>query len=97
MEIQEVISVVAQILGFLFILGLGIIQVYHMNKSGGSLTPNETAKIVILSMFVLVVVINGFRDIGTDAKFDTTMVTLLLGAVLGMAGIDAYKVTKEKK
>ncbi|KKM85616.1 hypothetical protein LCGC14_1287240 [marine sediment metagenome] len=101
MEAQDLLGVFAQGAALLFTLTLGIILVIGMRKDG-RLTGDEAAKIAIIGGFIYMTVMNGTRD--TEwMVFGQGTYLLVLGAVLGLAGIDIAKVKnllnngKEKK
>ena len=96
MELQEIISIATQILGVLFILALGGILVWSMTRDG-KLTANEASKVTIMIGFIYAMIVNGSRPVDTSPVFDSSIMLILLGSVLTMAGIDAYKLIKDKK
>ena len=97
METQLIFEMAVQSIGVLFTLSLGILLVWHMNKSGGKLTPNEAGKVIVMIMFVYAMIVNGSREVGTPLVFDVNIIMILLGAVLGLAGIENWKDIQDKK
>ena len=96
MEAQEIILIVLQIIGIVFIVGLGVILVWSMTRDG-KLTANEASKVTIMCGFIYAMIVNGARPEGSDLIFDSSTILILLGSVLLMAGIDLYKVSQLKK
>ena len=97
MEIQENLSIAIQIIGFIFVLIILVFQFLHMKKSGAGLMPNETAKLIVMVAFVYAVIKNGSVDPGSPPVFDFNFMMILLGAILGLAGITNWKEIQEKK
>ena len=95
METQVILSLSVQVMGMLFIVGLGSVLVWSMTRDG-KLTANEAAKVVILVGFIYAMISNGYRPADTLPVFDSSIILILLGSVLTMAGLDAYKLIKEK-
>jgi len=95
METQEILSISVQIIGMLFIVGLGSILVWSMTRDG-RLTANEASKVVAMVAFIYAMIVNGVRSIGTDPIFDSSIILILLGSILTMAGIETWGPTKSK-
>jgi len=96
MEAQEILSISVQIIGMLFIVGLGSILVWSMTMDG-KLTANEASKVIIMVGFIFAMISNGARPADTLPIFDSSIMLILLGSVLTMSGIDAYRFIKDKK
>ena len=92
---METLTIVTQIIGIGFILGMGIILIWSMTKDG-KLTANEASKVIIMIGFAYAMIVNGTRLPDTSPKFDSSIILILLGSVLTMAGIDAYNLMKKK-
>ena len=91
MELQEILSIGVKVLGFAFILAVLIFQFIHMRKSGTGLTPNETAKLIVMASFIYAMIKNGSVDPGQPPYFAFELMGILLGALLGLAGITNWK------
>ena len=87
---QEILSLVAQGVALIFIAWVMVTLVLSQKKND-RLTGEEVAKDVIIIAFVYVMLSNGYREPGTPPVFDTTTMLLMLGALLGLAGIDVVK------
>ena len=86
---MEILSILAQASGLIFALVVGIILVIGMRKDG-KLTGDEAAKVAIIGGFIYMTVMNGTRD--TEwMVFGQGSYLIVLGAVLGLAGIDIVK------
>ena len=97
METQVIVSIAVQIIGFIFILTVLVFQFLHMKKSGTGLMPNETAKLIVISAFVYAMIKNGSVDPGQPPIFDFNLMVILLGALLGLAGITNWKEIQDLK
>jgi hypothetical protein len=91
MEPQEILSIVAQGIALLFIAWVMIVLVISQ-KNKDRLTGEEVAKDVIIIAFIFVMVFNGYREAGTSPIFDSTTMLLMLGSLLGLAGMDIMKI-----
>ncbi len=96
MEIQEILSAGAQVIGMLFVVGLGTILIWSMTRDG-TLTANEASTVVIMVGFIYAIISNGSRLPDTAPIFDSSIILILLGSVLAMAGLDAYTLIQGKK
>jgi len=92
---MENLTIVTQIIGIGFVLGLGLILIWSMTRDG-KLTANEASKVIIMVGFAYAMIANGTRLPDTQPIFDSSIILILLGSVLTMAGIDAYNLMKKK-
>ena len=91
----ENLSMLAQIVALIFLLGLLSMLVYYMKKDG-NLTPDEAAKVIILGSYVYMLVVNA-NHAGDVPKFGSEVFLISMGAILGLAGIDYIKLGNENK
>ena len=85
----EILVLSAKAIAVLFILILGIILIVSMKKDG-KLTADEASKVVLIALFIYMTVVNGTRT--TEwLVFDQGTYLIILGSVLGLAGLDIYK------
>ena len=100
MEAQVILSVVAQGLALIFIFTMGVVWLIGARKDG-KLTKDEIAPVAIIGVFIFMMIMNGMRPIDTPPRFDSSVVLIVLGSVLLLAGIDIAKlkglINKEKK
>ena len=93
---MENLTIVVQIIGIGFVLGLGLILVWSMTKDG-KLSANEASKVIIMVGFTYAMIVNGTRIPDTQPIYDSSIILILLGSVLTMAGIDAYNLMKKSE
>ena len=91
MEAQQILGLAAQGVAVVFVTWMLITLVLSQKKRDG-LTGDEVAKVVIIATFIFIITMNGFRDVSTPPIFDSTVVLLTLGSLIGLAGIDIIKV-----
>ena len=91
MEPQEILSLVAQGVALIFIAWV-MVTLVMSQKSKDRLTGEEVAKDVIIIAFIFVMVFNGYREVNTPPVFDSTTMLLMLGSLLGLAGMDIMKI-----
>jgi hypothetical protein len=85
----EILVLSVKAVAVIFILTLGIILVVSMKKDG-KLTADEASKVVLIALLIYMTVVNGTRS--TEwLVFDQGTYLIILGSVLGLAGLDIYK------
>jgi len=89
MDYNEILAIAAQSIAIIFAVILGVILILSMKKDG-KFTADEAAKVVLMGLLIYMTVVNATRD--TEwLVFDQGTYLIVLGAVLGLAGLDIYK------
>jgi hypothetical protein len=85
----EILVLSVKAVAVIFTLMLGIILIISMKKDG-NLTADEASKVVLIALLIYMTVVNGTRS--TEwLVFDQGTYLIILGSVLGLAGLDIYK------
>jgi hypothetical protein len=85
----EILVLSVKAVAVIFTLMLGIILIISMKKDG-NLTADEASKVVLIALLIYMTVVNGTRS--TEwIVFDQGTYFIILGSVLGLAGLDIYK------
>jgi hypothetical protein len=85
----EILVLSVKAVAVIFTLMLGIILIISMKKDG-NLTADEASKVVLIALLIYMTVVNGTRS--TEwIVFDQGTYLIILGSVLGLAGLDIYK------
>lgn len=91
MEAQAIFILAAQGVALAFITWVMVTLVLSQKKND-RLTGEEVAKDVIIIAFIFVMLSNGYREVDAPPIFDSTTVLLMLGSLLGLAGIDKINI-----